>query len=458
MKKKGIAIINIVGLVDHHLGPATESLNPLIQEKRKLKTICPAVTCSVQASILTGLLPSQHGIVGNGWYFRELAQVWLWRQSNYLIHGPKFWDIAKEKNPELKVAKLFWWFNMYSTADISVTPRPSYLANGRKIPDIYTRPKDLREKLQSELGPFPLFHFWGPKADIISSEWIAKAAKQVYLEYKPHINLVYLPHLDYNLQRLGPQGDIEKDIQEICKIAGDLVEFYASHDVESIILSEYAILPVSRPVHINRALREEGLLEVHHNYCGELLDPGASLAFGVSDHQICHIYVKKEADIMRVKEVVQNLPGVAEVLDREEQKNWGLNHSRSGELIALAEKDSWFTYYYWLDDQNAPDFARTVDIHQKPGYDPAELFLDPKLSKWKILSKIALKKAGFATVMDFIPLDATLVKGSHGLPTTSPSPMPILLTNFNHNLPDPIAVTDLKDFFLQRISLLTDVP
>ena len=438
-----VALLNVVGLTDQLL-PYMKHTQSFFQTVRPLRTVFPAVTCSVQATFMTGLLPKDHGIVGNGWYFPSLAQVWLWRQSNYLIQAPKFWDELKQRDPSFKVAKLFWWFNMYSSADISVTPRPSYLANGRKIPDIYTRPRWLREALQKKFGPFPLFRFWGPLADITSTRWICQCAKYIWENFKPHLNLVYLPHLDYNLQRFGPDlSRVQKDLEELDEVVSDLIQFYLSQGVSVFLLSEYAILPVSRPVHINKVLRQAGFLEVHKNYVGELLDAGASSAFAVSDHQIAHVYVLNKEVLPEVKKLLENLEGVECVLGEEEKKQWGIHHPRSGDLVALAKKDAWFTYYYWLDDQEAPDFARTVDIHQKPGYDPVELFFDPSLSSLQIFWKILKQKLGFRTTFDVIPLKAELVRGSHGWVTEPPDPTPLLLSTEELSLPPLVEATEV---------------
>ena len=199
-------VLDVVGLTRSLLGEHTPHLARLAREggARNLRTVLPAVTCPAQATFLTGLPPSGHGIVANGWYFRELAEVLFWRQANGLVSGEKVWESARRRDPAFTCAKLFWWFNMYSTADVTVTPRPMYPADGRKIPDVYTQPGDLRDELQERLGTFPLFRFWGPAADLVASRWIADCARHVWLTRKPTLALVYLPHLDYDLQRLGP--------------------------------------------------------------------------------------------------------------------------------------------------------------------------------------------------------------------------------------------------------------
>ena len=289
-------VLNVVGLAGEHLGDKTPNLTRLARDftSRPLETVLPAVTCAVQSTFTTGLMPRDHGCVGNGWYFRDLAEVWLWRQSNHLVSGEKIWDVAKRKDPSFTCAKLFWWFNMYSTADFAVTPRPLYPADGRKLPDIYTEPEDLRNELNGSLGAFPLFNFWGPKADITSSRWIAESARHVFDAKRPSLTLVYLPHLDYDLQRFGPDDPrVDKALREIDDVAGMLIEHVQRAGARVIVLSEYTIGKVTGAVHINRVLRRHGLLRVREELGTEKLDAGGSEAFAVADHQVADVYVRK---------------------------------------------------------------------------------------------------------------------------------------------------------------------
>ena len=417
--------------------------------------VLPAVTCSVQSSMLTGLPPKEHGIVGNGWYNRDASEVQFWKQSNHLVHGEKVWEIAKRRDPTVTVANLFWWFNMYSSADYSVTPRPIYKADGRKIPDCYSEPPELRDQLQSQLGPFPLFRFWGPGSSIESSRWIAQAAKFVFEQHRPTLNLVYLPHLDYALQKLCPAApDIATAVAEIDSIAGDLIDFYENQGVRVLIVSEYGIEEVQGAVRINRFLREEGALRVREEQGLELLDAGASRAFAVADHQVAHVYVKAPEELRLCRDLCRALPGVEQVLDRPAQVRQGIGHDRAGDLVLVAESGRWFSYDYWLDDSRAPDFARTVDIHRKPGYDPVELFLDttitfPKLSLgWKLFKQ----RLGFRTLLDLIPLDTDLVKGSHGRVEQPRDRRPVLITKAKiSGEQEEIPATGVRDVILEHL-------
>jgi predicted AlkP superfamily pyrophosphatase or phosphodiesterase len=450
-------VLLVVGLTPGHLGPHTPRLSALARAgaMRPLTTITPAVTCSVQATFMTGGLPRDHGIVANGWLFRDLMEVWLWRQSNRLVGGEKIWEAAKRRNPAFTCANLFWWYNMAASHDVGVTPRPIYKSDGRKLPDCYTQPLELREELTQALGAFPLFHFWGPATSITASRWIAEAALYVRRTRSPTLTLVYLPHLDYDLQRFGPDDSrIAASLAAIDTIVGDLVADAARDGARVIVLSEYGVTAVSTPIHINRALRAAGLLRVRREDGGELLDIPQSVAFALADHQVAHLYVSDLGRIDEVRRIVSALPGVECVLDRAGQGAFGLDHPRSGELVALARSDAWFTYYYWLDDRNAPDFARLVEIHRKPGYDPVELFLDPSIRAPKLALgwRLAKRALGFRTLMDVIPLDAGLVKGSHGRPTDEPGAGPVFISSEPRLVPEgSVCATGVKEVILAHV-------
>lgn len=451
------AVLNVVGLTRKLLGPDTPHLSALVADgsAAPIRAITPAVTCSAQATFLTGLLPRDHGIVGNGWYFRDIAQVMLWKQANQLVSGEKVWETAKRRDPSCTTAKMFWWYNMYSSAEWSVTPRPIYRADGLKVVDVYSNPAGVRDRIVAGHGAFPFFNFWGPTANIRSSEWIAEASMSVDKWYSPTLLLVYLPHLDYNLQRLGPDDPrIREDVRAIDAICGRLIAHCRERGRRVIVLSEYGLVPVSGPVHINRVLREAGLLAIRDELGTDTLDAGASEAFAVADHQIAHVYVRNPARIKEVAALLQAVPGVDLVLDRHEQRELGLDHERSGELVAIADRDRWFTYYFWLDDRLAPDYARTVDIHRKPGYDPVELFVDPTLAvpQLNIAATLAKKALGFRYLMKVIPLDASLVKGSHGRITESIDEGPFLISSMKDGVKsDVLESTAVRDLILEHL-------
>jgi predicted AlkP superfamily pyrophosphatase or phosphodiesterase len=456
MSQRRLVVLDVVGLTPAQLGPDTPQLSALAADgfATPLGAVLPAVTCSAQATMLTGKAPREHGVVGNGWYFRDTAEVALWKQSNALVAGEKVWEAARRRDPHFTCAKLFWWFNMYSSAEVSITPRPAYPADGRKIPGLYTQPHDLKYELHKELGAFPLFNFWGPTADLKSSRWISEAAKYVLEREAPSLTLVYLPHLDYDHQRFGPDDARSRQaLRDVDGLCGELIAAAHAQDAEVLVVSEYGINEVHRAVDINRALRRAGLLAVQETLGWELLDAGASRAFAVADHQIAHVYVRDPADLGPTRAALEALEGVEAILDSDGKRRAGLDHARAGELVAVAERDAWFTYYYWLDDAKAPDFAPTVDIHRKPGYDPAELFLvdDSLATKMKIGFRLLQKLIGFRYYMDVIGLDPTRVRGSHGRLPDDPQHGPILIGSARRLAPTtPPAMRDVFDLILRH--------
>ncbi len=458
-----LAVMNVVGLTEALIGGHTPRIAQFLRRGAlaHIEPVFPAVTCTAQSNYLTGKTPAQHGIVGNGWYNRDLAEVQFWKQSNHLVQAPKIWDALRADlqngNPQPggpagspyqapAIANCFWWFNMYSSVDYSLTPRPVYRADGGKVFDIYTWPYSIRPEIKQDLGEFPFFGFWGPAAGVktpqgaadCATRWIAESARWIETKYSPTLNLIYLPHLDYNLQRHGPfsaaagiNPAIVPDLRAIDDIVGGLIQFFESRGVGVILLSEYGITNVDAPVHLNRIFRERGWLTVKDELGLEVLDAGASKVFAVADHQVAHIYLNDRSLETSVRDVLEKTPGVETILGGVEKSAAGVGHTRAGDLVAVAKENTWFTYYYWLDDARAPDFARTIDIHRKPGYDPVELFLDPKIAfpKLKIARRLLQKKLGFRMLMDLIPLDASLVKGSHGRRPADKKDWPVFITS-----------------------------
>ena len=452
------ALLNVVGLTPGLVGEHTPHIAALAAKTSlaPVRPVLPAVTCTAQSTYLTGRQPSGHGIVANGWYDRTLCEHHFWKQSNHLVQGEKIWDALRRRTQGHTTAKLFWWYNMYSSADWSITPRPMYPTDGRKVFDVHAHPLALRDEIKRDLGEFPFPSFWGPRAGLPSSQWIAESAKWIERHHSPDLNLVYLPHLDYNLQRIGP-GDpaIAQDLRAVDEVVGSLIQFFEGRGVQTSILSEYGITQVSRPIYPNRAFREKGWLQVKDELGLELLDCGASKAFAITDHQVAHIYLNDPAIESEVRASMEGLPGVARVYDRSTRAEVGLDHERAGDLIAFSDQDAWFAYYHWLDDARAPDFARCVDVHRKYGYDPVELFLDPArpFVKGRILLNLLKKKLGIRMLMDVIPLDATLVKGSHGTLPSSQDDWALLLGDF----PAPAngeyhEATDVHGHLLERFS------
>lgn len=369
--------------------------------------------------MLTGLAPREHGIVANGWYYRDTAEIRFWQQANSLVQGEKLVE-------GVKTAKMFWWFNQHAPVTWSATPKPHYGSDGSKVFDILDQTGcDLTRRL----GPFPFHAFWGPKAGLASSQWIARSSAIVLRENKPDLTLVYLPHLDYDFQRTTEHDPAR--VAEVDRCAGEVIDAADAVGAKVIAVSEYGLVPVSRPVHLNRHLRKAGWVAVRNGPFGEQLIPGDSAAFAVADHQVAHLYVRDPAMRAEVRARVLEIEGVDQVVHPAELE---LDHPRSGDWIVLAKPDAWFTYYFWLDDALAPDYARTVDIHRKPGYDPVELFMT---SMPRAMLRLAQKKMGMRYRMDVIPLDAQLVRGSHGLiPPAEDGPLVI----------GPTPPADMRDF------------
>jgi len=449
-KDSRLAILNVVGLTERFLDDRMPRLRAFRESSgvhgTRVRPMLPAVTSSVQATYLTGQPPSHHGIVGNGWYDRERCEHLFWKQSDRLVRGPKLWETVRQTRPDFTCARLFWWNNMYSTVDYSLTPRPIYGADGSKVFDVTSRPLSIRDEIKAELGPFPFPSFWGPASGIASSRWIAESARWIEERYRPHLNLVYLPHLDYDLQRFGPRDPaIDRALGEIDAVAGDLIDQLTARGIDVAVLSEYGITSVNRPLSLNRLFREQGWLQIKDELGRDTLEAGDCRVLAIADHQIAHLYVQDPDPGFKreVESLVRQVPGVASVLGEEEQWEAGLDHPRSGDLVAVSEEDSWFTYYFWDDDARAPDYARTVDIHRKPGFDPAELFLDPErpFPKARVAGKLIRKKLGFRTLLDVIPLDPALVRGSHGALARDPRDWPLLLGPFKEldGVPDILA-------------------
>jgi predicted AlkP superfamily pyrophosphatase or phosphodiesterase len=455
-------LVNTVGLTQRMV-PRAARLQALAQRgwHRPLREVTPAVTCTAQASILTGKTPEEHGIVGNGWLFRDTGEVRFWQQSNRLLQAEPLYATARQRaqagGTSFRVAKLFWWFNQGAAVDISVTPKPHYGSDGNKAFDILSTPASLAPELQAKLGKFPFASFWGPMAGLPSTQWIAQCAAEVMRRERPELTLVYLPHLDYDTQRFGPAAcDLSRLVGELDNACGAILDAAQTVGARVWIVNECAHVPVSRHVEPNRALREAGLLVVRDGPFGEQLDTFESRAFAVCDHQVAHVYVRNPEDSQRVKELLQALPGVGQALAGEERGKVALRHPRSGELVLLAEPDAWFAYPFWLDDRRAPDYARTVNIHAKPGYDPCELLFDPALwwPKGRVVRRLGQKLLGFRTLFDVVPLDAGLVKGSHGLAGggRSAEDWPVLIGDGPAPAANVVDMTAVKDLVLGAIS------
>lgn len=456
-----LVLLNAVGLTPRLL-PHAPRLAALARASwlRPLREVVPAVTCTAQATLLTGQPASRHGIVANGWLWRDTGEVRFWQQSNRLIESEPLYQTARRRAAErgrpFRSAKLFWWFNQGAAVDLSVTPKPYYGADGNKVFGIHGTPPGLTERLEQTLGPFPFHTFWGPLAGLPCTEWIARCAAEVLRTERPDLTLAYLPHLDYDPQRHGPGGcDLPRLVGELDAACAPLLDQARALGARVWVVSEYGHVLVRRAVLPNRALRQAGLLAVRPGPFGEALDTFECRAFAVCDHQLAHVYVADPGDLGKARDVLAGLPGVARVLTGEERAEFDLTHPRAGELVALAEPDAWFAYPFWLNDRQAPDYARTVDIHRKPGYDPCELFFDPKLwwPRGRAALRLLQKKLGFRTRFDVVPLDPGLVKGSHGLAAADDADRPLLIGGGAAPTEATLPMTAVRDLVLQGLAL-----
>jgi len=334
-----VAILNVVGLTTNLIDDRTPRIKAFMEEHGccSFPPEFPAVTCSAQATYLTGKSPSEHGIVGNGWYDRDYSEVGFWKQSNHLIKSPKIWHELRELYPDFTVANMFWWYNMYGDVDYSCTPRPLYPADGRKFFDVHTQPMEMREQLKEDLGAFPFPSFWGPRAGIESSQWIAGSAIWVEEKHRPTLQFVYLPHLDYCLQQYGPKDSrIDAELKAIDDVVGDLLDVYVDSNVEVAIVSEYGISSVDTPIHLNREFRKKGWLSIKDELGLERLEAGQSQVFAVADHQVAHVYVLDKAIKEEVRFLLESLDGV----ERVSENLWiGEGEKRGGDFVVSSKEN-----------------------------------------------------------------------------------------------------------------------
>ena len=416
---KHIIVIDIVGLESKHISEeTTPNIYRISQtgETRELETVFPAVTCTVQSSLLSGSYPEVHGIISNGFYDRQHYSVSFWEQSSNLVQADRVWDIIKMHQNGSKTAVLFWQNTMYSNADYVITPRPLHMED-KMIMWCYSKPTGFYEKLSDKIGKFDLTWYWGPLVSKRSSEWIEMATEYVLENEKPNFIFTYIPHLDYSFQRNGTTyKDLKDDLRFVDELVGKLVNKVTSlgilQDTQFIIFSEYGFTDVNSDIPLNSIFRKNDLVAVREIEGLEYLDLEYSNAFAMVDHQVAHIYVK-ENFTNQVTKILEGIKGIDMILDNNLKQQFRINHQRSGDLIAISNQDKWFSYYWWFDQLKAPTFSRRVDIHRKPGYDPVELFFDPSTKS--------------------ISLNGKLVKGSHGrLPIQGQPASPVFVSNFKN--------------------------
>ena len=440
-----IIILDIVGLESSHLN---SNLIPNIAKLAnegvsfEVEPVFPSVTCTVQASLLSGQYPNQHGIISNGLYDKANYTVSFWEQSSSLVQAERIWDVAKRQNSSsIKTAVLFGQNTMYSKSDIVITPRPLHMEDGM-VMWCYSKPVGYYEALKQKYGEFNLATYWGPLASYKSSDWITQAACDTIENERPNLMFAYMPHVDYSAQRFGKNSnEVREDLKRADQLVGGVlqktIDLGIKDDTQFIIFSEYGFNDVLYHIPLNRILRDAGLLSVRTINNKEYIDFEYSKAFAMVDHQIAHIYINN-ASAEQIKKVLEKIEGVERVLSGEDMKTLKINHERSGDLIAVANKDMWFSYYWWYENEKAPNFATTVDIHRKPGYDPAELFIDPNTKS--------------------IPLDPSKIRASHGRPpnNTTEEGLALYVSNqksvISKNSQEIVGSVDIGKYLINLVS------
>jgi len=402
--KKRVIVIDVVGLRLEHFAEKSQLPNiaSLLDGGQliKMKPTFPAVTLPSQASLTTGKTPAEHGIIANGFYSPDNFNVSFWEQSSKLVQAERVWDRVKKKKPDLTSALLFMQNSLYADSEVVITPKPMHTDDGL-IQWCYSKPVNFYEQLTEKLGEFELKHYWGPLAAINSSRWIAASAVETIHRLKPELMFIYLPHLDYCSQRFGPDSSVILEElllidNEVGKIIKAVDDSGLRDETTFMVISEYKFYQVDGDIALNRILRRNDLLKVRDIAGHEYLDMELSPAFAMVDHQVAHLYIKSGYKT-KVLKVLEKIDGIDFLLaSDEDKKRYHINHSRTGDIVAVSAKNKWFSYYWWVDPEKAPDFAGKVDIHRKPGYDPLELFIDRKTLT--------------------IPQETGLIHGSHGYP------------------------------------------
>jgi len=438
-----LLLLSIPGLRSGDVGPATPTLARWAEAGALagLTPTFPCLTSPVQASMLTGAPPARHGVIANGFCHRDRNQVEFWVGRNDVVAGEQVWDALRDRRPGLTSAVWHAQNIKDAAADYIVTPAPIHEPDGTTKPWCYSKPDGLYQELLDDLGHFPLQHYWGPLAGIGSTQWILAGARWLIDRHRPNFHYVYLPHLDYAAQKSGPDspqaaGALAELDRELTTFDQYLRESPIADDLVILAVSEYALTPVTAAVYPNRHLREAGLLALDTRDGAEHVHLADSAAFAMVDHQLAHVYCRDAQATVRAGEVLGGIDGIESVHAAADRAAIGLDHERSGEIVLIAQPDRWFAYYWWLDDVAAPPFARTVDIHSKPGYDPVELFVDPATRS--------------------IPLEANLVRGSHGAPAVVGEQQAVVICSKPSAAVAPerrYRDTDVKDIVLKLLGV-----
>jgi predicted AlkP superfamily pyrophosphatase or phosphodiesterase len=448
-------IVNVAALSPVEVTEQTPSLLALAQRGGlyPVREPFPSLTSTSHATLLYGSLPNSHGMIGNCIYEREHAKLFNWNRSSHLISGTPLWEAARARDPKLRTANLFMRQCADSTCEVRVIERPVYWMSGRKQFEFFAETRALHDELVAKLGNFPFQRFWGPLAGIGSSEWIMGAAQHIMERHDPELLLVYPPFLDYDGARFGPDAPQTKAALRAMDAAiVPLLSAAQSQERDVLIVSDYGYESVNQPVYLNRELRRAGFVKVEDADNGERLDFGTSRAFAVCDNQVAHVYVRRPEDIGPVRRVLEATSGVKEVLDRAAQAPLGIDHARSGELIAVSTPQAFFSYPYWLDEKKTPDFADCIAIFDKVGTDTCELFLKPGLAgKLHLAKRFAQLGAQLKVPYNIIDTDDRNVRGARRIARDDPQRGAAAIASWDLGRKGVVPMEDLKSLVLERM-------
>ena len=329
-------------------------------------SVFPAVTCVAQASLRTGLSPAEHGMISNGYWSETLRKPIFWEQSCKLIKGERVWNReSRTPNPKPRTTGLFFFQqSLGEDVELIVSPAPIHKHGGGMIMSCYTKPTGMVDVLTKLCGKFPLWRYWGPLAS-------PKVGRKCISYFEEMTNVrdvdeayLYLPTLDYAAQKYGPDSSAAKSaLKEFRRQLERIADIAMHRGCELKVMGDYEITEVTaEPVLPNVILRGEGLFKTRTVGGMSYPDFYQSTAFAMCDHEVCVIVGperEKAAEILLATKEFERPP---------------FNLQPSTFNLLLAKPGAWCGYEWWTDKREAPDFASHVDIHNKPGYDPKELF------------------------------------------------------------------------------------
>ena len=328
---------------------------------RSLRPVFPAVTCVAQATLRTGLPPAAHGMPANGRFFRETYQSAFWNQSARLVSGARIWEAFRARGG--RVGLYFFQQSLGEQVDEVVSPAPIHTHGGGMIMATYQKPP----RVLGVENPVALWRYWGPLASP-SVGWDIVRVLEARLARgdAPELMIAYLPTLDYDLQRHGLDHPKARRSLALCMAQLErLIGAARAQGYAVAVSGDYAIANAEGSVVFpNRILRQQGLFATRRVRRMAYPDFFQSRALALCDHQCALIYCLDPACREQVREILEALPEVAEVRPGVGDVDWE----------AVGRPGCWFAWPWWERAEEAPDYASHVDIHNKPGFDPCELF------------------------------------------------------------------------------------